>query len=74
MDTVECKINPDQVNASVVGAFRDLYPEGRNFVVSPKVKKHYKIRRQDHAFTVCDTQDLSNLLESSKEVAGSPQA
>ena len=74
LDTVECKINPDQVNASAIEAFRVLYPQGRNFVVSPNVKRHYRIRRQDHVFAVCDTRDLSNLLGASGHVDESSHA
>ena len=37
VDTVECKIKPDQVNASAIGAFRGRYPQGRNFFVAPNV-------------------------------------
>lgn len=59
VDTVECKINPDRVNAAPVEAFRRLYPQGDNYVVSPSVKQLYRIRRGGLVFTVCTTKHLS---------------
>ncbi len=43
-DAVECKINPDDFNPGNLAVFRSLYPEGRNFVLSPNVKTPYKRR------------------------------
>lgn len=43
-DTFECKINPDRFDAASLRVFRDLYPEGRNFVVCPGVKEPYDRR------------------------------
>ena len=62
VDVVGCKINPDHAKLSAISAFRKIYPAGRNFVVSPWVKRAYKIRWQKHPFTVCDTHDLAALL------------
>jgi len=59
VDVVECKINPDKLSAAAIKAFRSLYPEGENYVVSPAVKTPYKIRRDDLVFTVCTTKHLS---------------
>ena len=39
---VECKINPDHLNIKSLLAFRGLYPEGSNIVISPGVKSPYK--------------------------------
>lgn len=58
VDLVECKINPDKLDAKPVEAFRDLYPQGNNYIVSPSVKKPYQVRRGDRVFTVCSTRDL----------------
>ena len=58
VDVMECKINPDKLDAKPVGVFRDLYPEGENYVVSPVVKKPYKVRRGDLVFTVCTSRDI----------------
>ncbi len=58
VDVLECKINPDKLETKPVEVFRSLYPEGENFVVSPAVKRPYKVRRGDLVFTVCSTKDL----------------
>ncbi|MDT8428060.1 MAG: ATP-binding protein [Pseudomonadales bacterium] len=57
-DALECKINPDKLETKSFTAFRELYPTGNNYLISPGVKKPYKIRRADLVFTVCSTQDL----------------
>jgi hypothetical protein len=53
MDTVECKINPDRLDGAPIEAFRGLYPEGDNYLVSPAVRRSYRIRRGDLVFMVC---------------------
>jgi len=58
VDVLECKINPDKLDARPVKVFRDLYPQGENYLVSPAVKKPYRIRRGDLVFTACSTGDL----------------
>ncbi len=35
VDAIECKWKPDSFETRNLAAFRDLYPQGRNFVVSP---------------------------------------
>ena len=57
VDVVECKINPDKLDATPVKAFRDLYAKGENVVISPAVKKPYKFRRGALVFTACNTRD-----------------
>ena len=59
VDVVECKMNPDRLNAAAIDAFRGLYPEGDNYVVSPVVKTPYRIRRGGRVFTICTTKALS---------------
>ena len=54
-DVIECKINPERVDASSVQEFRKLYATGENIVVSPTVKEPYKFRRGDLVFTACNT-------------------
>jgi uncharacterized protein len=44
VDAVECKINPDDFSPSNLLIFRSLYPEGRNFVLSPNVRTPYMRR------------------------------
>ena len=63
VDVVECKINPDRAKLSAIGAFRKIYPAGRNFVVSPSVKRPYRIRWRQQPFTVCDTCHLADFLK-----------
>ena len=58
VDAVECKINPDRLNAGPVEVFRRIYPEGENYVVTPLDRPPYRIRRGDLVFTVCSTRDL----------------
>jgi predicted AAA+ superfamily ATPase len=38
VDAIECKISPDSVKVDNLAAFRALYGEGRNFVVTPHIK------------------------------------
>lgn len=58
VDLVECKINPDKLDASPAEAFRHLYPQGANYLVSPAVKTPVKMRRGELVFTACNTRDL----------------
>ena len=58
VDVVECKMNPDRLNTTAIETFRDLYPEGDDFIVSPTVKSPYRIRRGGRVMTVCTTRDL----------------
>ena len=57
-DVVECKINPDRVDAAPVEAFRALYPDGDNYVVSPAVKAPASVRHGKLIFRVVDTAAL----------------
>ena len=59
VDVVECKIKPDKFSPVAVETFRDLYPKGGNYIVSPVVKKPYRVRQGSQVFTVCTTRDLS---------------
>ena len=52
LDAYECKINPDEFRAKALDAFRERYPEGRNFVVSPFVREPYRMRRGGRDITV----------------------
>ncbi len=58
IDVMECKINPDKLDATPVEVFRSLYPKGENYLVSPAVKKSYRVRRGDCVFSVCTSRDL----------------
>lgn len=41
VDAVECKINPDRLDAESLRVFRESYPTGRNYVVCPGVREPY---------------------------------
>jgi predicted AAA+ superfamily ATPase len=43
-DAIECKINPDHFDPANLTVFRSIYPEGRNYVLSPNVKTIYRRR------------------------------
>jgi uncharacterized protein len=38
----ECKINPDRFDPANLKIFRSLYPEGKNYVLSPVIKTSYQ--------------------------------
>ena len=42
--TFECKINPGKFSSKSLAKFREYYPEGKNFCLSPFVQKPYKLR------------------------------
>ena len=52
VDLVECKMDPDELDGRAVRAFRALYPEGENFLLSPTVRAPYRIRRGGCVFKV----------------------
>jgi predicted AAA+ superfamily ATPase len=41
---IECKLNPDRYDPTRLVLFRSLYPEGKNYVVSPNIKSPYERR------------------------------
>jgi len=55
IDIIECKINPDKLDAAPIKVFRALYPEGKNYIASPSVKQPYRIRRGGMVFHVQST-------------------
>ena len=58
VDLVECKINPDDVEAKAIDAFRARCPEGNDYVVSPGVRQPYRIRRGGRVLKVCGAAHL----------------
>lgn len=40
-DVFECKIDPDRFAPDTMKVFREMYPHGENYVVSPRVKTPY---------------------------------
>ncbi len=47
VDAIECKWNPEAFEANALRTFREAYPEGRNFVLSPQVMTAYERRMGD---------------------------
>ena len=58
VDLLECRIDPDRLNTAAVQAFREIYPLGDNYIVSPAAKRPYHVRQGDWVFKVCTTGDL----------------
>lgn len=44
VDAIEAKVNPDKADPEHLAVFRQAYPVGRNFVVSPGVREAYDRR------------------------------
>lgn len=43
-EVIECKINPDRFEPDSLSVFRSIYPEGRNYVISPNVNTAFQRR------------------------------
>ncbi len=50
---VECKINPDQFETKSLKIFRSMYPNGKNFVLTPHLKTPYNRRIENLAIHFC---------------------
>jgi hypothetical protein len=46
VDAVECKWNPEAFDSRALARFREDYPQGRNYLLSPLVSKGYERSRQ----------------------------
>lgn len=64
VDAIEAKINPDAVNPKHFRAFRDLYPEGNNYVISPAVKTAYRRKYGNLLIHFLSLHDLHSTLNS----------
>jgi len=53
VDAVEAKINPEAFDAKSLRQFRELHPNGNNYVVCPFVDTLYAIRRNGLTIYVC---------------------
>jgi hypothetical protein len=62
VDAVECKFNPDRLDAAPLHAFRADYPKGRNYVVSPVVKAPYVREHRGLGISYCGFDGLSSLF------------
>jgi predicted AAA+ superfamily ATPase len=47
VDILECKMNPDSFSTGPVKVFRQFYPKGNNYCVSPYIKNSYSIKKQE---------------------------
>jgi uncharacterized protein len=55
---IECKINPDQFEPRSLIAFRENYPQGGNYMVSPYVTEAYAHRYKNLSVTICPLDEL----------------
>lgn len=55
---VECKLNPDRLDAASLRVFRELYPRGRNYVLSPGVTDPYDRRMGGLTIRVVGCRDI----------------
>lgn len=57
IDLVDCKINPDQFSADTIRLFRERYPEGKNYCLSPFVDNPYSLNIMDLKVEFCNVID-----------------
>jgi hypothetical protein len=55
---IECKLNQEKVNIQNLRAFRSLYPDGKNVVVSPFIDKAYKQKKGELLLEFVPLQDI----------------
>ncbi|MBL8695145.1 MAG: ATP-binding protein [Planctomycetes bacterium] len=53
VDVLECKWNPNHLNPRALQRFREHYPSGRNYVVTPAAAEPYPLRSGNLEWTVC---------------------
>jgi predicted AAA+ superfamily ATPase len=56
---IECKWHPGAFDASALRAFRDAYPKGRNFIVSPAAEPAYARRYGKLEVRICTPSELN---------------
>ena len=59
VDAIECKINPANFSTKNLKVFRELYPNGRNFCISPYISEGYQIRKDNLSI---EYQSLQSIL------------
>ncbi len=47
VNAIECKVNPANFSSKSLKVFREIYPAGRNFCISPNISESYRIRMDD---------------------------
>lgn len=58
VDAVECKVNPDRFDPASLAVFRAAYPNGRNYLVCPGIRKAYERRFGGLLVRAIGTKDL----------------
>jgi hypothetical protein len=53
VDLIECKWNPEELDLSAAKTFRQYYPRGGNYLISPMTGRGYKKRLGGLEFLVC---------------------
>jgi hypothetical protein len=53
VDAYECKWNPDELDPAALKVFREYYPKGNNYLLSPVTGRAYAKRAQGLELTVC---------------------
>jgi len=66
-DAIECKINPDHFDPAHLTVFRSIYPEGRNYVLSPNIKTSYQRRYGKLRVKFISPNQISDEIKESKE-------
>jgi hypothetical protein len=67
VDVLECKVNPDHFDPSHLKVFRSLYPEGRDYVISPHVKSVYRRRFEGRQVDFISTTDIDKAMSGGKQ-------
>jgi uncharacterized protein len=62
VDTIECKWKPYAFETRGLGAFRAVYPKGKNYVVSPLSGPAYEQTREGYKFTFVSPGELRQSL------------
>jgi predicted AAA+ superfamily ATPase len=61
VDAYECKWSPDEFDAAALKVFREYYPKGDNYLISPVTGRSYAKRVRGLELTVCGLEDLEKL-------------
>lgn len=59
---IECKWSRDSLNTRNLDAFRNLYPKGRNILVTGQAGDHFDRKIGNHTLSICGIADLAKRL------------
>jgi predicted AAA+ superfamily ATPase len=65
INTIEVKLNPENVDTKHFAAFRKLYPNGRNFILSPFIETSFSQKR---GTLLLEFLSLQELLENPEKL------